>query len=41
MANDAADALMLAEKGFRMLAFNDAMVFSAALHAVVHALRTD
>ena len=41
MANDATDALMLAGKGFRLLAFNDAMVFSAALHAVVQALAAD
>jgi len=31
MANDAADARVLAGKGFTMLAFNDAMVFSTAL----------
>ncbi len=40
MANDAADALALAEKGFTVFAFNDAMVFSAALRGWVQALRT-
>jgi len=38
MANDVPDLQMLAEKGFRMFAFNDAMLFAAALHAAVRAL---
>jgi 2-dehydro-3-deoxyglucarate aldolase/4-hydroxy-2-oxoheptanedioate aldolase len=38
MANDVPDALMLAGKGFRMFAFNDAMLFAAALHAAVQAI---
>jgi len=38
MANDPADALVLAGKGFTMLAFNDAMVFSAALGEWLQAL---
>ncbi len=38
MANDVPDLLMLAEKGFRAFAFNDAMLFSAALRAAVQAL---
>ncbi len=35
MANDAADLRMLAEKGFTALAYNDAMLFSAALRAAL------
>jgi 2-keto-3-deoxy-L-rhamnonate aldolase RhmA len=38
MANDAADGRMLAEKGFTAFAFNDAMVFSAALRTSVEEL---
>jgi 2-keto-3-deoxy-L-rhamnonate aldolase RhmA len=38
MANDAADALMLAEKGFTALLFNDVMLFSAALRASIETL---
>jgi len=38
MVNDVPDGLMLAEKGFRMFAYNDAMLFSTALHAAVQAL---
>ena len=35
MANDAADLRSLAEKGFTMLAYNDAMLFGAALRAAL------
>ncbi len=35
MANDAADFRSLAEKGFTMLAYNDAMLFGAALRAAL------
>ena len=38
MANDAADGLALAEKGFTAFAFNDAMLFSAALRESVREL---
>ena len=39
MANDVTDGLALAAKGFTAFAFNDAMVFSAALRESVQALR--
>ncbi len=35
MANDAADLRLLAEKGFTALAYNDAMLFGAALRAAL------
>ena len=38
MANDAADGLLLAEKGFTAFAFNDAMLFSAALRGSIEEL---
>ena len=38
MANDAADGRMLAGKGFTAFAFNDSMLFSAALRASVQEL---
>jgi len=38
MANDVGDAQMLAGKGFTLFAFNDSMVFSAALRTAVQAL---
>lgn len=38
MANDVADGLMLAEKGFTAFGFNDSMLFSAALRSSVQEL---
>ena len=38
MANDVPDALRLAGRGFRVFAFNDAMLFTAALRASVQEL---